>query len=124
MRENPERQVVVNLAAGPEESENVTAAFLVATSALEKGRPTIIFLTGAAVPFALKAHPEPIQMPGAPRLARLIERFALDGGEFYVCALSFKARRLDKNALVTNARLAGAPDLWTWIEDGAIVFSY
>jgi predicted peroxiredoxin len=118
-------RVVVNLAAGPEESEKVTAAFLVATSALEKNRPTVMFLTGPAVRFALEEHPEPIQTPGAPRLSRLVERFALDGGNFYVCAMSFKARGLNKNALMTNARLVVPADLWTWIDEGgAIAFSY
>jgi sulfur relay (sulfurtransferase) DsrF/TusC family protein len=63
-------------------------------------------------------------MPGAPRLARLIERFNLDGGTFYVCAMSFKARRLNKNTLSTNARLVEPADLWTWIDESAITFSY
>lgn len=55
--ENDNGKVVINLAAGPEEPEKVIAAFLVATSALENSRPTIIFLTGAAVRFALKNIP-------------------------------------------------------------------
>ena len=124
MGENDAGKVVVNLAAGPEEPDKVNAAFLLATSALEQSRPTIMFLTGAAVRFALEEHPGPIQLPGAPRLARLIERFRLDGGEFYVCTMSIKARGLNKNALSSNARLVEPADLWRWIDAGAIAFSY
>lgn len=124
MDTNGSQRVVVNLAAGPEEPEKVLAAFLVATSALERERPTIIFLTGAAVVFALEDHPEPIQLPCAPRLARLTERFALDGGELYVCAISLKARALDKKNLSNNAHAADATDVWKRLEDGGIVFSY
>lgn len=124
MEENDKGKVVVNLAAGLDEPEKVIAAFLVAVSALEMSKPTVIYLTGAAVRFALEEHPEPIQMPGAPRLRRLIERFASDGGDVYVCAMSFKARALNKNALLTNARLVDVTDLWNWIEEGTIVFSY
>ena len=37
----------------------------------------------------------------------------------------FDARRLDKEALVPNARIGGATPLWEWIGDEpATVFSY
>jgi len=38
--------------------------------------------------------------------------------------ICFKARRLDEDSLVPNARLAGATPLWEWIGEGATVFSY
>jgi predicted peroxiredoxin len=124
MEVSGKRKVVVNLATGHEDSEKVTEAFLVATAALEASRPTVMFLTREAVRFAMEGCPAPIPIPGAPPLARLFERFALDGGEFYVCPISFKARSLDKNTLVANARLADARALWDWVDEGATVFSY
>ena len=54
----------------------------------------------------------------------MFEQFTGGGGEFYVCPICFEARKLDSNALVANATLAGATPLWEFIGDGATVFSY
>jgi predicted peroxiredoxin len=118
-------KVVVNLATGHEDADRVTVAFLIATSAQERGRPVVMFATKEAVRLGLPGYAEAIEIAGGPPLGRLFAQFAAAGGELYVCPICFKARSLDEDALVANASLAGGTPLWEWIGDGdATVFSY
>ena len=58
-------------------------------------------------------------------MERLLDQFREGGGELLACPICFDARRLDKEQLVSNARLGGATPLWEWIGDEpATVFSY
>ena len=118
-------KVVVNLATGGEDPDRVTVAFLVATAALEKGRPVAIFATKEAVRLGLPGYADAIESAGAPPVERLFGQFAELGGELLVCPICFKARRLEESALLPVARLGGATPLWEWIGEGtATVFSY
>ena len=118
-------KVVINLATGLEDGERVTVAFLVGTAAVQKGRTVAMFLTKEAVRLALPGHAEAVACEGCPPLARLFEQYAEGGGELLVCPICFDARKLDKEQLVANARLAGATPLWEWVgEEDASVFSY
>jgi predicted peroxiredoxin len=117
-------KVVINLATGLEDAERVTVAFLIGGAALEKGKTVAMFLTKEAVRLGLPGYAEAVACEGCPPLARLFEQFQEGGGELLVCPICFKARKLDENALVENARLAGATPLWEWIGDAATVFSY
>jgi predicted peroxiredoxin len=84
----------------------------------------MMFLTKEAVRLGLPGYAEAVEAAGAPPVARLFEQDAEGGGELYVCPICFDARKLDKDELVANARLAGATPLWDWIGDDATVFSY
>ena len=117
-------RVVINLATGHEDAERVTVAFLVATAALDQGKRVAAFLTKEAVRLGLPGYAGAIEVAGAPPVERLFAQFAERGGELLVCPVCFNARALDEDALVDNARLAGATPLWEWIGDGATVFSY
>ena len=118
-------RVVVNLATGHEDADRVTVAFLVATAAVERGRPVAMFATKEAVRLGLPGYAQAIQSAEAPPVARLFEQFIGGGGELLVCPICFTARGLDEQQLVPGARLAGATPLWEWIGDeAATVFSY
>ena len=118
-------KVVVNLATGHEDADRVTVAFLVATSALEKGRPVAMFATKEAVRLGMPGYAQAIESAGAPPVARLIEQFFEREGELMLCSVCFKARALDERDLIAGAHVAGATPLWDWIGDGAAtVFSY
>jgi predicted peroxiredoxin len=118
-------KVVINLTTGHEDADRVTVAFLVGTAALAKGREVVVFCTKEAVRLGLPGYGEAIESAGAPPVARLLDQFRDGGGELLVCPICFDARKLDKDALVPNARLAGATPLWEWIGDEpATVFSY
>jgi predicted peroxiredoxin len=117
-------KVVVNLATGLEDAERVMIAFLVAGAAAEQGKQVTMFLTKEAVRIALPGYADAVACEGCPPLARLFEQYAENGGRLLVCPICFDARKLDKDALVANAELGGATPLWSWIGDGATVFSY
>lgn len=118
-------RVVVNLATGHEDAERVTVAFLVATAAVERGRPVVVFATKEAVRLGIPGYAEAIEAAGSPPVGRLIGQFLGGGGELLLCPVCFNARRLDEAATLDGARLAGATPLWDWIGDGAAtVFSY
>jgi len=117
-------KVVINLTTGHEDADRVTVAFLVATAAQAKGKQVVMFLTKEAVRLGLPGYADAVEVAGAPPVAGLYQKFADDGGELYVCPICFDARKLDADALVPQAKLAGATPLWEFIDDGATVFSY
>ena len=118
-------KVVINLATGLEDAERVTVAFLVGGAAVERGKQVTMFLTKEAVRLALPGHADAVACDGCPPLAKLFEQYANGGGTLLVCPICFSARKLDKAALVPNARLGGATPVWEWIgDDNATVFSY
>ena len=117
-------KVVVNLTSGHEDADRVTLAFLVGTAALATGKQVIMFLTKEAVRLALPGYADAVEVAGAPPVSRLFQQYADADGSLMVCPICFNARKLDDQAIVDNARLAGATPLWEWIGDGATVFSY
>ena len=64
-------KVVVNLATGHEDADRVTVAFLIATAAVERGRPVVIFTTKEAVRLGLPGYAQAVESAGAPPVARL-----------------------------------------------------
>lgn len=117
-------KVLINLATGLEDGERVTVAFLVAGAALERGSDVAMFLTKEAVRLALPGHAEGVACDGCPPLPRLVEQFAQGGGELLVCPICVKARKLNEDSFVGNARVAGATPMWEWLGDRGTVFSY
>ena len=106
------QKVVVNLATGLEDAERVTVAFLVAGAALEKGKQVAMFLTKEAVRLGLPGYAEAVACDGCPSVSKLFTQYTEGGGELLVCPICFNSRKLDEDALVANARLAGATPLW------------
>lgn len=118
-------KVLINLATGLEDPERVTVAFLVGGAALARGDKVAMFLTKDSVRLALPGHALGVACEGCPPLPKLFEQFADGGGELLVCPICFTARQLDQDALVPNARIAGATPMFEWVgDDHATVFSY
>ena len=117
-------KVLINLATGMEDSERVTVALLVAGAALERGREVAVFLTKEAVRLAVPGHAVGVACDGCPPLDRIFEQFLQGGGELLACPFCVTARRLDPDAFVTNARVAGATPMFDWLGDEGTVFSY
>jgi len=118
-------KVLINLATGLEDPERVMIGFLVAGAALERGRDVAMFLTKDAVHLAVPGHAEGVACDGCPPLERLFEQFAQGGGELLVCPICVTSRKLDADAFVANARLAGATPMLEWLGDEpGTVFSY
>ena len=117
-------KAVVSLTTGLEDPEKVTVAYLVAVGAAESGRPTLMFLTKEAVRLALEGVATGVACEGCPPLEKLLTRFDDAGGRYFVCPVCFDAKKLDKEALVKNAEVAGTVPMWEWIGDGATTFSF
>jgi predicted peroxiredoxin len=118
-------KVLINLATGLEDSERVIVAFLVAGAALERGREVAMFLTKEAVRLAQPGHAVGVACDGCPPLERVFQQFCDDGGVLLACPFCVNARRLDADAFLPNARVAGATPMWEWLGDGpGTVFSY
>lgn len=118
-------KVLVNLATGLEDSERVLVAFLVGGAALERGREVGMFLTKDAVRLAVPGFAQGVACDGCPPLETLFEQFAEGGGELLVCPICANARKLEADAFVANARVAGATPMLEWLGDeGGTVFSY
>lgn len=118
-------KVLINLATGLEDPERVTVALLVGGAALQRGSSVAMFLTKEAVRLALPGHAEGIACEGCPPLGRLFEQYVEGKGELLVCPICFNSRKLAEDALVANARLAGATPMLEWIGDDQVtVFSY
>jgi predicted peroxiredoxin len=118
-------KVVVNLSSGPEQPNAVTVAFLVADSALSSGKELVMFLTQEAVRLALVGEAEKISVPGYKPVGDLFQAVADAGGELHCCRPCSKARGIDADHLVPNAKISGAMNLFTWMGDEPVaVFSY
>jgi predicted peroxiredoxin len=117
-------KVVVNLSTGLEDPERVTVAFLVGGAALQQGKQVAMFLTKEAVRLGVPGVAEAVACEGCPPLSRLFEQYSEGGGELLLCPYCFDARKLDKENVVGNARVAGASPLLEWMGEGATVFSY
>lgn len=118
-------KVLINLATGLEDPERVTVAFLVGAAALDRGDAVAMWLTKDAVRLALPGHADGVACDGCPPLSRLFEQYADGGGELLVCPICLNARKLDDEAMIPNARVAGATPMLDWIGgDAAAIFSY
>lgn len=117
-------RAAISLTTGLEDAETVTVALLVAVGAAESGRSTLVFLTKEAARLAVDGVAVGKACDGCPSIADLMQRFEAAGGELLVCPICFNSKQLQESMLVTNARLGGTVQLWEWIDDGAITFSY
>jgi predicted peroxiredoxin len=118
-------KVLINLATGLEDSERVTVAFLVAGAALQRGDEVAMFLTKEAVRLAEPGTAVGVACEGCPPLERIFAQFTEGGGQLLACPFCVSARRLDADAFVANARVAGATAMFEWLGEGPhTVFSY
>lgn len=117
-------KAAISLTTGLEDTEKVTVALLVAVGAAEAGHPTLMFLTKEAVRLATHEIAVGVACDGCPPINDLMKRYDAAGGGLLVCPICFKARQMNEDTLVANARLGGTVPLWEWIGDGATTFSY
>ena len=56
-------------------------------------------------------------------MERLFEQSAQGGGELLACPLCVNARRLEADAFVANARVAGRTPMFDWLGEEGTVFT-
>lgn len=121
---NSTNKAAISLTTGLEDAERVTIAFLMAVGAAESGRPTIMFLTKEAVRLVVSGVAVGTACDGCPPLTGLIERYEKAGGRYLVCPICIDSKKLDPKTFIAGAEPGGTVQLWEWIGDGAITFSY
>jgi predicted peroxiredoxin len=118
-------KAVISLVTGLEDPEKVTVAFLVALGAAESGRPTLMFLAKEAVRLAVTGVAQGVACAGCPPLPDLVKRYEDAGGQYLVCPICADAKQIDKNGILSNAKLGGTVPMWEWVgDDAATTFSY
>jgi len=118
-------KAVISLAAGLEDPEKVTVAFLVALGAAEGGRPTLMFLAKEAVRLAVSGVAQGVACAGCPPIPDLLTRYERAGGRYLVCPICVDAKQIDKGDILPNAEIGGTVLMWEWIgTEGATTFSY
>ena len=120
----PDSKVLVGLAHGPDEPENVLIAYLMGVEALRAGKEAVLWLTKEAVEVAVDGAAEQIDVPGAPAVGDLHAEFVERGGRLFVCPVCVKLRNLTEATWTKNAEVVGAPSVYEYTSGGALVFNY
>jgi predicted peroxiredoxin len=114
----------VNLTCAKDNPDRATVAFVIANAAVASGKATLVFLSIEAVRLAQRGYADEIHEDGFAPLKELMEGFAKAGGTILVCSPCFKKRKLDENALVAGASIAGGAKLVEFLADGSPSVSY
>ena len=101
------RSLVIKCTAGGEAPERCNQAFTVAAGAVAAGAEVSLWLTGAAVWFAVPGRAEEFELDLATPLAELRD-MVLSGGTLTVCTQCAKRRGLVETDMVDGVRVAGA----------------
>ena len=114
----------VNLTCAKDNSDKATVAFVIANAASGSGKETLVFLSIEAVRLAQRGYADDIREDGFAPLKELMEGFVKAGGTILVCSPCVKKRKLDENALVAGATIAGGARLVEFLADGSPCVSY
>ena len=117
-------KVVVNLTVGPEAPERATLAFLVASSAASSGKEVVVFLTGEGVRLAVPGVADEIHHEGFRPLAAFLGAVIGAGGELHCCTPCLRSRGIDADGLIEGAKVSGPTNLFAWMGEDGVVFSY
>lgn len=117
-------KAAISLTTGLEDAEKVTVAFLMAVGAAESGRETLMFLTKEAVRLAVAGFARGVACDGCPPLLDLMDRYAAANGRYIACGVCVKSKGVDPGSLIGNAEVAGTVQLWEWVDDHTVTFSF
>lgn len=121
---NPGQKVLIGLTHAADEPENVLIAYLMGVEALRAGREAVMWLTKDGIEVGIDGFAERIEVPGAPSIAELHDEYVNSGGRFLVCPVCVKLRGQVGATWAKNAEVAGAPAVYEYTADGALVFNY
>ncbi len=112
---------LINCQYGGDDLEKATVAMIVAGAASAMDGETAVFMTGESVRMATKGGVDNLAAEGYPSLADLLEAYAENGGQLWVCPACASARGIVAEDLIGNAEIAGAARTIGFINDGAKV---
>ena len=112
---------LINCQHGRDDIEKATVAMIVAGAASAMDGETAVFLTGESVRMATKGGVDGLAAEKYPTLTELLEAYAENGGQLWVCPACAGARGIVAGDLIDNAEIAGAARTIGYINDGAKV---
>lgn len=104
--------LTITLTAHERDSNNVTIAFTMGVTALEKGHKASIILLSDAVHLAAKGYADKIDI-GEPfkAIAELLPVFMQNGGQLYVCKACMVHNGVSEESLIENSIIISAPEV-------------
>jgi len=118
------KRFCVSLTHAKDDPDRATVAFVVANAAAASEREALVFLSTEAVRLASPGYADDIHEHGFQPLKKLMDDFAANGGQIYVCSPCFKKRGLDESKLIPGATIVGGAKLVEFLSDGAPSLSY
>ncbi len=112
---------LINCQHGGDDLEKATVAMIVAGAASAMDGETAVFMTGESVRTATKGGVDGLAVEKYPSLTELLEAYAENGGQLWVCPACAGARGIGAEDLIANAESAGAARTIGFINDGAKV---
>ena len=119
-----DNRVLIGLAHGADDPEDVLIAYLMGVEALRAGKEAVLWLTKDGVRVAVDGFADEVDVPGAPAITDLHAEYVERGGRFLACPVCVKLRGLENSVWVKNAEVKGAPSVYEFTAGGALVFNY
>jgi predicted peroxiredoxin len=113
-------KVLINCAAGQDDPERATVAFIAASAAAANEKETAMFLTCDAIGLATKDGVNGIEAPGYQALAFFRDSLMENAGKLWVCPACAAAHGLSADDLIDGAEIAGVPKILAYIDSGAV----
>lgn len=117
-------KVVIGITHGADDAEQVLIGYLMGVEALNAGKQALLFLTADGSNLAMKGYASTVEVPNAPSVADLHERYVQGGGKIFVCPVCVKVRGLDESQMVDGVEIKGAPSVYEFASGGALTFNY
>ena len=116
--------VMIHNTRGKDDIERASLAFLVGNVARNSGQEATLLLTIEGVWVATKGYTEGLQANGFDPLADLVQKFAANGGQIWVCGACAKPRGITQEHLVDGAQIVGAATAVEALVSGAQTLSF
>ena len=97
--------VMIHNTRGKDDVERASLAFLVGNVARNSGQEATLLLTIEGVWVATKGYTEGLHATGFDPLADLVQKFAANGGQIWVCGACAKPRGITQEHLVDGAQI-------------------
>jgi predicted peroxiredoxin len=117
-------KIMVHNTHGKDDVERATLAFVVGNTALSSGQEAILLLTIDGVWLGTHGYADGLQADGFAPLKEVIENFAKNGGEIWVCGACAKPRNITAKQLIEGAQMVGAATAVEALANGAQTMSF
>ena len=116
--------VMIHNTRGKDDVERASLAFLVGNVARNSGQEATLLLTIEGVWVATQGYTEGLHANGFEPLGDLVQKFAANGGQIWVCGACAKPRGITQEHLVDGAQIVGAATAVEALVSGAQTLSF